>query len=203
MAQICVVKLQCKNRCWLVSATFSHNEHQDTIIFPFLLSTSCVRQALLATNHVKHFILVGAKVLHTFLHKLCLELCCCGLSILYALLTVEAPSLLCFHLKESGALVMPGNFSNSSSNLATLSTSQSFKNLLKIRSHPCAVQHSLIFASGLLHSKNRSGKDSFRGIYLFHASVQSLVLLPFPTSMYVLASSFCHKFLIVLQTPTP
>ncbi|KAG5619652.1 hypothetical protein H5410_004870 [Solanum commersonii] len=61
MAQICVVKLQCKNRCWLVSVVFPHSEHQDTIILPFLLSTSCVRQALLATNHVKHFILVGAK----------------------------------------------------------------------------------------------------------------------------------------------
>ena len=100
MAQICVVKLQCKNRCWLVSAAFPHNEHQDTIIFHFLLSTSCVRQALLATNHVKHFILVGAKVFHTFLHKLCLELRCCGFSILYALLTGKAPSLLCFHLKN-------------------------------------------------------------------------------------------------------
>lgn len=58
MAQICLVKLQCKNRCLLVSSAFPHNEHQDTMIFPFLFNTSCVRQVFLATNHVKHFTLV-------------------------------------------------------------------------------------------------------------------------------------------------
>lgn len=38
MAQICVVKLQCKNKCLLFSSAFPHNEHQDTIVFPFSLT---------------------------------------------------------------------------------------------------------------------------------------------------------------------
>lgn len=175
MAQICDVKLQCKNRCLLVSSASPHNEDHDTTTFSFLFNTSCVRQVLLATNHVKH---LGpmyyvssylspckAKVLCTFLHKLCLLLLCWGLPIL--LLTEKAPSLLCLHLKELGTLVLSENFCNIANNLATLSTSQPFKNLLKNRFHPCDAQHSLIFASGLLHSKTKSGKDSFRGICLF------------------------------------
>ena len=193
MAQIYVVKLKCKNRCWLVSAVFPHNEHQDTIIFPFLLSTSCVRQALLANNYVKHFILVGAKVFHTFLHKLCLELRCCGLPILYALLTVKAPFLLCFHLKESGALVMRGNFSNALAIWPLSPLPNHSKTFWR-------VDPTLVFSNihWYLHQDyyivRTDMERIFRGICLFHASAQNLVLGPSPTSMYVLASSFAISF---------
>lgn len=198
-----VVKLQCKNKWLLVSFIFPYNELQDNIVIPFFFRTSCVRHALLGVYHVKHFTLFGAKFLHTFPHKLCWLLVCWLVSIVHALLIVKAPCALCNYLNESGSLLVPGMPLFHLESLATLSTSQSFRNLLKERFHPCGVQQSLIFASGLLHSMRKFGKESFKWIGLFQTSPQNFVLLPSPTFMYKLVSNSRHKFLIVLQTPTP
>lgn len=66
MGHICALKLQCRQR-WPL----------ETIMNPFFFNTPCVKQTLLATNHVIHFTLVGAK----FFHKHCWLLLCCSLAI--------------------------------------------------------------------------------------------------------------------------
>lgn len=72
--------------------------------------------------------------------------------------------------------------------------------LLKDRSHPWSVQHSLTVASVLLHVLNRSGKVFLRGVWLFQASPQNFFFyLPLITIMF--SSSFGQRSLIVLHAP--
>ncbi|KAF3642280.1 hypothetical protein FXO38_21200 [Capsicum annuum] len=66
-------------------------------------------------------------------------------------------------------LVNSPNLSRSS---ATLSTSQSFKNLLKIRFHPGGDQISAIIASGLSQKEKRSGNTTFKDSWPIHLSFQ-------------------------------
>jgi len=62
------VTLQCRNK-WLLVSSFSwQKKHLETIWKPLFLSFSWVRHALLMTNHVKHFTLVGMLPFHICFH---------------------------------------------------------------------------------------------------------------------------------------
>lgn len=59
-AQTCVVTLQWRNK-WLFDSKDSlHRKHLEAMLIPLSYIASWVKRALLATNEVKHFTLVGA-----------------------------------------------------------------------------------------------------------------------------------------------
>lgn len=148
-AQIWDVTSQWRNKCLLVSAASIHKEHLDVIWSFVLWSASWVRHAFFATSHEKHFTFVGAMVFQiVFPGTLNLPVIS-DKPLLYTLFTVKCPSSLCLHLMESGAVVIPVKFPILFSSSTTVSTSQSFNNLLQIRFHPCADQVSSIVVSGL------------------------------------------------------
>lgn len=130
IVHICVVYLQCKERC--LSASL-HSMHLDTIFNPFLFNTSYVKQDLQATNHVTHFTFVDARFFQVFLHTFWQSL---------------AWTFLCY--KPCLQLIShPNCVSTSKIKLATLSTFQSFNNFQKDKFHPCGVQHWFAVSSGL------------------------------------------------------
>lgn len=59
---------------------------------PFFFEPSSVKQALLTTNQVKHFTLVGPGHFHMFLNNFDCSPFCTIPSFLYALFTVNCPS---------------------------------------------------------------------------------------------------------------
>ena len=122
------------------------------------LSFSWVGHALLVTNQVKHFTLVGVLPSHICFHGPWIPPEWVMSSLLYNLRTENLPSESCFHLIPSASVIRPVNSPNLSSSSAILSTSQSFRFLLKVRFHPWGDQISEILASGLVQNEKRSGK---------------------------------------------
>lgn len=121
------VTLQCRNKWLFVSFVSLQREHQEAIWKPLLCSFSWVRQALLATNHVKHLTLTGTLFFQIFPQgPLILPGRTCTF-LLYNLLTENFPSLLCLHLIESSSKFVPLKSFRSCTRPAALPISQSFK----------------------------------------------------------------------------
>uniref|UniRef100_A0A0V0HXU1 Putative ovule protein n=1 Tax=Solanum chacoense TaxID=4108 RepID=A0A0V0HXU1_SOLCH len=115
--------------------------------------------------------------------------------LLYNLPTENFPSLSCFHLIVSGLVFKQEKSFNLCSKLATLSTSQSFRSLLKMIFHPWLVQVSAIDASGLPQKENKSGKSSMSEFWPIHLSFQNRILVPSPTLLPMLPDNLGHKFI--------
>lgn len=92
--------------------------------------------SLLSTNHVKHLILAGAILSQTYFHKVEFPPVSPPFPLLYILLTEKTSYSLCIHFIVSGTVEILVKTSISFNGFATLTTSQSFKYLLKKCSNP-------------------------------------------------------------------